>query len=286
MLATCVAPRAAATELPASDTPSGQPRIEWRWQRFSTLDYALSLAGGAVTLAAAIVPPLETHAVRGPLLYDTPVRRALRAPSLQVRYTYRDASDVGVSLAITWPFFADALTTTWWYRGSRDAAEQIALIDLETLAVIGALQGATNVVASRERPYGSDCGRGELPPGTEDCRGSIRHRSFFSGHTAFSFTGAALICVHHFKHDLLGAPWDALSCAGGYAVAAATGTFRVVSDVHYATDVTLGLLTGTLVGYGIPLLHYAFPAPTGAAERGVRWTLAPAPGGASVMGVF
>jgi membrane-associated phospholipid phosphatase len=270
---------------PELATPSGLPPIEWRWRRFSTLDYAVSLAGGAVTLAAAVIPPRPVHALDGPVLFDAGVRDALRASSLQSRYTYRDFSDVGVSLAITWPFFADALTTAWWYRGSRDAAEQIALIDLEALAVIGALQGATNVIASRQRPYGPDCGKGDLPANAQDCAGSTRYRSFFSGHTAFSFTGAALICMHHFKHDLLGAPWDALSCAGGYAVAAATGTFRVVADMHYATDVMTGLLAGTLVGYGVPLLHYAFPTTEGG-QQGLSWTLVPAPGGASILGVF
>src|SRR4051812_2809780 len=178
------------------DTPSGLPPLEWRWRRFSALDYGVGLAGGAITLAMAMVPPVHTHAIQGPVLFDTSVRDALRAPGLQVRYTYRDFSDLGVSLALTWPFFADALTTAWWYRGSRDTAEQMALIDLEALGVIGAVQGMTNVLVSRERPYGGDCGNGELPSQADDCVGSTRYRSFFSGHTAFSFTGAALICVH------------------------------------------------------------------------------------------
>jgi membrane-associated phospholipid phosphatase len=268
------------------DPPSGRPPIVWRWRRFSALDYGVTLATGAVTLTAAIVPPSSTHAIDGPVLFDTSVRNALRAPSLQVRYTYRDVSDVGVSLAVTWPFFADALTTAWWYRGSRDAAEQMALIDLEALGVIGAVQGATNVLVSRERPYGPDCGTGELPNHADDCVGATRYRSFFSGHSAFSFTGAALICVHHLQHDLLGAPWDALSCAGGYAVATTTSLFRMVGDMHYATDVLTGALAGTLVGYGVPLLHYAFPAPRGLASRSVHLTLAPSPGGASLLGIF
>lgn len=270
----------------AAETPSGRPPIEWRWQRFSAFDYGVTLAGGALTLAAAIVPPAKTHAIQGPVLFDASVRDALRAPSLQARYTYRDFSDVGVSLAVTWPFFVDALTTAWWYRGSRDAAEQMALVDLEALAITGAIQGTTNVLVSRERPYGPDCGTSELPAQAQDCVGSTRYRSFFSGHTAFSFTSAALICVHHMKHDLIGAPWDAVSCAGGYAVAASTAMFRVVGDVHYSTDVLTGMLVGSLVGYGVPLLHYAFPVPRGSADRSLMLTLAPAPGGASVLGVF
>jgi len=270
----------------AVEAPAGLPPLEWRWRRFSAADYAVTIVGGAVTLATAIVPPLPTHSIQGPVLFDASVRDALRAPSLQVRYTYRDASDVGVSLAMTWPFFADALTTAWWYRGSRDVAEEMALIDLEAFAVMGAIQGATNVAVSRERPFGPACDNGGLPENADDCASSWRYRSFFSGHTAQAFTGAALICVHHFKHDLLGTPWDALSCAGGYAVAATTGMFRLVGDVHYATDVLTGMLAGTLVGYGVPFLHYAFPAPGSAGDHTVQLRLAPAPGGASLMGVF
>ena len=49
----------------------------------------------------------------------------------------------------------------------------------------------TNVVVSRERPFGKDCG-GELPDDAIDCRDSFHYRSFFSGHSAFSFTGGGV----------------------------------------------------------------------------------------------
>jgi membrane-associated phospholipid phosphatase len=262
------------------------PPLIWNHPRFSTADYFITGTGGALTLTAAIVAPRSVHSISGGILFDDAARRALRAHSLQARYQFRDASDVGLSLSVTWPFFADALASAWWYRGSRDAAEQIALIDLETLAIAGAVQGATNVIVSRERPYGQDCGSSQLPGNAIDCQSSQQYRSFFSGHATFSFTGAALICMHHFENDLLGSPWDALSCAGGYAVAATTSTFRIVSDVHYASDVILGALVGTAIGYGVPLLHYRQTRASTAANDQLRLMLVPSPGGASVMGVF
>src|SRR6187402_3251735 len=158
---------------------------------------------------------------------------------------------------VTWPLMADALTAAWWYRGSREAAEQMALIDLEAFAISGALQGVTNTLVSRERPFGRNCGSDELPSSSIDCANSVHYRSFFSGHSSFAFTGAALICAHHLKTDLLGGPWDGISCAGGYAVAATTATFRVVADVHYATDILTGAILGTIVGYSVPLWHYS-----------------------------
>jgi len=267
------------------------PPLVWKWPTFGAGDFIITGAGAAVTLAAAIVKPRAQHSLTGGILFDDSVRDALRAKKLANRYVFRDASDVGLSLAVSWPFAADALTSAWWYRGSRESAEEMALIDLEALAVTGALQGATNVLVSRERPFGQGCGKGEVPSDAIDCKNSFHYRSFFSGHSAFSFTGAALICVHHMENELLGAPWDALSCAGGYALAATTATFRVVADVHYASDVLLGAAVGTLVGYSVPLLHYRHVVgPSGRASvtqpNQLQLRLVPAAGGIGLMGIF
>ncbi len=254
----------------------------WKWRSFNTMDYLITGVGAGTTLAAAIITPRRSHGLDGGILFDDWARRTFRRDDLEARYTFRDASDVGLSLAVTWPFFADSLVAAWWYRGSRDVAQELALIDLQTLAVSGAIQGVTNLLASRERPYGQDCGGDQLPGDSLDCTGSVRYRSFFSGHSAFSFTGAALICTHHFNNELLGPPWDALSCAGGYLVAATTASFRVASDVHYASDVLTGALLGTLVGYGVPLLHYMTPA----SQTATQVWLVPAAGGLGAIGVF
>lgn len=269
-------------------TPTAPDRVglplEWRWKRFSTLDWVVTVAGGGMTLAAAIIKPRDTGYTGG-IWFDEDIREAVRPDSLQTRYIIRDASDVGLSLLATWPFFADSLVSAWWYRGSRDFAEQMALINLQTLAISGAVQGTTNVIVGRERPYGRDCG-GELPDRAVDCEGSTHYRSFFSGHSAFSFTSAALICTNHMKHELLGPPWDAVSCAGGYAVAAATASFRVLADVHYTSDILTGALLGTLIGYGVPLLHYSNVS-VGAVKAGsLRMQIVPSAFGAGIVGSF
>jgi membrane-associated phospholipid phosphatase len=262
------------------------PPLIWKWARFSTADYFITAGGAALTLAAAIVHPRPQHSLSGGLWFDESVRNALRVDTLPNRYIFRDASDVGLSLMVSWPFVADALTTAWWYRGSRESAQEMALIDLEALAVSGAVQGVTNVLVSRERPYGRDCGSEGLPSDAIDCASSTRYRAFFSGHSSFSFTSAALICIHHFENELLGAPWDALSCAGGYAVATTTATFRMVADMHYATDVLTGALMGTLVGYGVPLLHYSQRGSSATTLAGLQLHLIPSPGGLGLLGVF
>jgi membrane-associated phospholipid phosphatase len=272
--------------VPTLVSTNSPPPLVWKWARFSTANYVVTGTGAALTLAAAIIQPRAQHSLSGGVWFDESVRDALRVDTLPDRYIFRDASDVGLSLMVSWPFVADALTTAWWYRGSREAAQEMALIDLETLAVSGAIQGVTNVLVSRERPFGRNCGTDELPSDSIDCANSVHYRSFFSGHSSFSFTSAALICIHHFKNQLLGAPWDALSCAGGYAVATTTATFRVVSDVHYATDVLTGALMGTLVGYGVPLLHYSRLGSPTTTMAGMQMHLVPSPGGLGLVGIF
>ena len=247
---------------PMSFAPIANPdrvQVE-RWQPASELhsslkDWYVVAAGAGVGLASAIAQPQPAHA-KGGVLFDEWARNNLRIGNLQRRYQFRDASDVGLSLATTWPFFVDALITAWWYRGNSDVARDMTRVDFETLAVLAGIQGVANTAVSRERPYGRDCGSADLPADSIDCQGSNRYRSFFSGHTSTSFASAALICMHHLKLKLLGPVGDIASCVGGEMVAATVSTFRMVGDMHYATDVLTGMFVGTALGIGIPLLHY------------------------------
>jgi len=88
------------------------------------------------------------------------------------------------------------------------------------------------------------------------------------------------------EQELLGSPWDAISCAGAYAVAATTGTFRIAGDVHYLTDVAAGAALGTLVGYGIPLLHLRNPELGRVKAGGASFQVIPSGLGAGLAGVF
>lgn len=272
---------------PLGDKPSRPIKWDPEWPRFSTGDWIITGAGAAVTLASAIIPPFKKHSLGGGVLIDDSARKALRLPTSEGRYVARDASDVILSLEATWPFFVDALITTWWYHGSPDAAAQMALVDGEALAIVTAVQGATNTIVSRERPYGQTCGTPELPNQTNDCDGSVHYRSFFSGHTAFTFMSASLICVHHMKLDLMGGIGDELSCVTAYAGAAATGALRVMGDMHYVSDVTVGAAFGTLVGLAVPLIHYRRVnlAPQ-EKKTAIDWQLIPVGAGLGVGGVF
>jgi membrane-associated phospholipid phosphatase len=271
--------------------PTGEkPKpIKWdpEWPRFAIADWVITASGAAITLGSSIIAPQKKHSFGG-VLFDDAARKVLRFRTSEGRYIARDGSDIILSLEATWPFFVDALVTTWWYHASPDAAAQMALVDGEALAIVTAVQGATNTFVSRERPYGQTCGTNAQPEATNDCEGNVRYRSFFSGHSAFTFMSAGLICVHHAKLGLLGATGDAISCVAAYGGAAATATLRVAGDMHYASDVLVGAGVGTLVGLAVPLIHYRRVnlAPVEKKAGRIDWSIIPVGAGLGIGGIF
>jgi membrane-associated phospholipid phosphatase len=260
------------------------PRLTWRWRRFSTAEFFVT-GIAALTAVGGFVPNPDRGRWQGGIGFDEDVRDGVRLRTYHQRRTARDASDVLVALTVTYPVLADGVVTAGWYHDSPDVAEQMVLIDAEVLAVTSAVQSLTALVASRERPYGRTCGK-ELDGDSRDCERDDRHRSFFSGHASISFAGASLACIHHLHLPLYGGgPQDAAVCGVAYATAAATASLRVVGDVHYASDVTIGAAWGTLAGLGLPwLLHYRHPVAE--RRRSASVQIVPYPGGIALGGAF
>jgi len=278
--------------LPVSGAPlaTGLPRrhqgkkLEWdpAFNRMDAPEIVLTSVAATVALTMAIVPPLSTN-WQGPILFDTSARNALRLSSYQAQLDARDVSDVGLALITTFPILFDSLIVAYWYRGSDDVALQMALIDAEAMSISAALQGVANFFGGRERPYGSECGN-EIPGASSDCTSNNRYRSFFSGHSALSFTSASLICAHHEALELFESGADLATCVSGFVAAGTIATLRVVGDVHYMSDVLTGAVVGTAVGLGVPLLHHyrrADPEHTAFTLQFI-----PTPGGAQLSGTF
>jgi len=241
----------------------------------------LTAVAVGVALTAAIAPPLNTGWTGG-ILFDDSARSALRLPTYQQQLNARDVSDVGLALITTFPILVDSLIVAYWYRGSDDVALQMALIDVEAMAVAAAVQGAANFFGGRERPYGAECG-GALPSQSSDCTSSSRYRSFFSGHSTLSFTSASLICAHHETLELFESGADLGTCISGFVAAGTIATLRVAGDMHYASDVLTGAIVGTAIGLGIPLLHHYRAQPGGTAST---LQFVPLPTGAQIVGTF
>jgi membrane-associated phospholipid phosphatase len=237
-----------------------------------------------IALATNIVHPLNTG-WSGGVLVDDKLRSALRAPSLDAQLEVRTGTDVGLAAMTTFPILVDSMIVAYWYRGSDDVALQMALIDAEAFALTGAIEGTTNYLSGRARPYSAECGTG-VPSNTTDCSSDARYRSFFSGHTAVSFTAAGLICAHHEALQLFESPADHVTCATGLLAAATIGTLRMVGDAHYFSDVFVGAVVGTAVGLGVPLLHHYKRAEPGRDASGLAVKLVPGPTGAQLVGTF
>jgi hypothetical protein len=239
-----------------------------------------------VAVGTAVAAPLHTG-WQGGIGFDNAVRNALRASSFQARLDARDASDVGLGFITTFPILVDSLIVAYWYRGSKEVAVQMGLIDIEALTIAGAIQGTANFLSGRERPYGQDCGT-QIPNDTQDCQSQSRYRSFFSGHSTLSFTSASLVCAHHMALHLFESGADPATCVTAYLAATTIGTLRIIGDAHYASDVLIGAAVGTAIGLGLPLLHHYKRAPSEepTSQTGVAWRIVPLPTGVAVGGVF
>jgi membrane-associated phospholipid phosphatase len=289
VLATARQARGDEPEPPADpDTCATPVHLSPEGGRFDLPDLLLTAGSGITILVAALVGPTPRHA-RGGVLVDEDVRDALRIGDENGRRAARDASDALLNVMLAFPFLVDAAAYTAWYRGSREVAWNLALVNLETMALTEGVRTAFNVLVSRERPYGRECG-GALPNRAFDCDARSRYYSFFSGHASQTFASAALTCSHHLNLDLYGGGWaDAAPCLAGFGLAATTALLRVVGDVHYLSDVLVGAAFGTAMGFTVPwlVLHRRRGRARPEADAGgAEIVLVPMAGGAGLAGVF
>jgi membrane-associated phospholipid phosphatase len=155
---------------------------------------------------------------------------------------------------LAYPLAIDAVLVAGIGRKSPDVALQMGLIGMQSFLAAALLTDATKNLVARARPDAAECVQG-----TEDACVQ-QNESFFSGHTAFAFTGAGLICAQHQALPLYGeGAWGAVACAASLLAASAVGTLRIVADRHYVSDVLSGAAVGLAAGYLLPnLMHYEF----------------------------
>ncbi len=286
---------ASAPAVTASDGTSSRrpfPRVRWRWRRSDIGDY-VTVGVGAATAGSMIGIGAAGAVTRtsGGILFDEDARNALRLSDETSRMIARDVSDGLLTLLTSAPVLLDALVLGAWLHDDPEIALELILIHAEVIAVTLGLQTIANIAASRERPYGRNCGAtgpDGLPEGSFFCNSPDRYYSFFSGHTSQSFASAAVVCSAHMNMPLLGGgAADAVPCVTGMALAAVTGLLRVMGDMHYLTDVLTGAVMGTAVGFFLPwALHYAHGRSEGSAAPDVRVSVVPTGTGASLVGIW
>jgi membrane-associated phospholipid phosphatase len=122
----------------------------------------------------------------------------------------------------------------------------------EALAVDLALAQVAKYLVHRPRPYLYN----HSPEAVQyaAAAGDDGWRSFYSSHAAMSFgaavAGAYLLSASNANPYARAAAW-----ATGFAVATATSNLRVRAGLHFYSDVILGGLIGSAVGYAVPALH-------------------------------
>ena len=270
-------------------------RFGWdpAWRRFDAAEYTLT---GAVALSAGTLhmfvnpnrdPPWDA----GPILFDAPVRDAIRAKGREDLTRARDVGNVMNVAVFAQTLVVDSLIVPI-ARGSGDVAWQMTWMNAEAFGTSGLTTWLLFTLVGRARPSWRECDAET----TDDplCKSGISS-GFPSGHAASAFTAAGLACAHHSNVPLYGGGVpDALACFGALAVATGAGTMRLVGDRHYTTDLLAGATIGLAIGYAMPtFLHYrARPRPAEEARDRhhvrVGWSLGAdsAPLGASLFGRF
>ena len=246
----------------ADATDAGVPLVEdqqagrdWRWRRVKGAEYA------TVSVAALATAYFE-HENGKPTKaewtsrngFDELIRDALRLKSRSARNATDLAGHVLMGVMIAAPVL-DSLATLGIRDANWDALWQTEMINLESFTFTSLISSLTQNLLARERPFVRDC-QGAV------CESNLENRGMPSGHVAFAFTGAGLICNHHKYQSLYNDPaTDRAACATGIGLATLDGLLRIVADRHYATDVAAGTVLGLFSGFVLPrLLHYSHPA--------------------------
>lgn len=239
------------------DSARAQHRLEWHddWGRVGPAEYIAigSFVGGHFAIRY-LIPPASDAVWTRPVWFDGAVRNAIVLETRAGRTTAGRISDIAALAGLLHPFI-DAGLVAGVGDQNPDVATQMGVISAQSYSITLFLNTAAKRYFARERPFGSACAKD--PEYTENCEELDRFRSYYSGHAAISATGAGLTCAHHTHLQLYGSSIaDLAACLGSLAVTLTTGTLRIASDRHWATDVATGHLLGFSVGYLLPTLLY------------------------------
>ena len=106
---------------------------------------------------------------------------------------------------------------------------------------------------------------GDAPAG--DRNAAQARGSFYSGHASGSFALAttAVVLNSSRRDPLISTP---LLATGAYGLAMAISVLRVRAGSHYPTDIAVGALVGSAIGWGVPMLHEVAVGDAGAGNSG------------------
>ena len=240
-----------------SKPPTGKTN-PWPYAGAGTADFIITgaAAAGGLTLTLAS-PKRERPLWRKPLLFDDPIRTEMAAESREGRALAATVSDVLFASALGQTLLLDPILAGARHN-SASFTREMSWINARSIALTFLITNTLKHYSGRERPFVRECERD--PNYSEKCDRPTRFRSFSSGHAAVTATTAGLTCAHHSQITIYGEGWDGAACAAALGVAGLTGALRIISDVHWTTDVLAGQVIGLSVGYLLPIwLDYQEP---------------------------
>ena len=155
-------------------------------------------------------------------------------------------SDTLGLLAVTGPMFAVA------GDGLDESAAHRGVIYVEALGASMLLNSTAKYVVQRPRPYAYSTDPAVMRMTAQQRKES--HLSFYSGHAAITFT-AAVAGSYMFSVQSENEASRATLWGVELALASATANLRVRAGKHFYSDVLLGALVGSGIGYAVPRLH-------------------------------
>lgn len=233
---------------------TGGAGTDWRWRRAGMAEYVvvpLAIAGTLIFEKENGEPARPNWRARNG--FDESVRDALRLKSRSARDTAHAIGDVLMGVMIAAPV-VDSFATIGWRDARWDALIQTSMVNLESFAFTSLVSSLMQNLIAREKPFVRNCLNGNCDDDEQ------LNRSMPSGHVAFAFTGAGLLCSHQKYQSLHDPATQRATCATGLGLAAADGIVRIMADRHYTTDVLAGTAIGLFSGFVLPrLLHYSWP---------------------------
>lgn len=160
--------------------------------------------------------------------------------------SWSDGLITGLTVA---PLLLVAVDHGWQSGDARDALLTDAVLLAETASVNLALNTVVKHAVGRKRPLTYDASWSDADRSSADAS-----LSFYSGHSATAFAMATatsrIFMIRHPDSDWVLPLW-----LGAEALAATTAVLRVEAGKHFWSDVAVGALVGSAVGYLVPELH-------------------------------
>jgi membrane-associated phospholipid phosphatase len=219
---------------PASAQERGPSRVVWAADAPATVGL---FAAGALF---GLIPVDVKHSWSSELLpFDEGVKENFSAKAATT-------SDALVVTTIVTPLAAEL-----GFGMNRRLGEHTMLYG-EALGANFLLNAAAKYLVQRPRPY-------TYNPAAEvqqyaEAQGADSHVSFYSGHSAMSF-GAAVAGSYLFAVSTTDEKARATLWGVELALATATANLRVRAGKHFYSDILVGALIGTGVGFAVPYLH-------------------------------